>query len=121
MLTAIRRFYRIPQNILAVYLEIGLSHLSMAETGRRKVKNLEALTPFYLATLLEPQTKYKDEQLTAALTSQKQKFETLVYKTLKIKEYKLSCAKKLLDKMKNDQFSALRILRTVPALRAAAA
>jgi hypothetical protein len=121
MLTTIRKFYRIPPDILASHLGIGRSHLSMAESGRRKVKNQERLMSFYLATLLEPETIYKDEKTEQALAAQKEDLERSIDRTLKIKEYKLSQVKKLLAKMKENQASSFRILRTVPSLRAIAA
>jgi transcriptional regulator with XRE-family HTH domain len=121
MIKKIREFYGIPQSLLADYLGITRSHLSMAEIGKRSVDSSKLVTLLELFKSAGAKTAGKKSKSVERLAKiQKNNFEKLIKQKLKQNEYTLSVARRALDKLKKDNLKSISILETIEALRATA-
>lgn len=118
MIKEIREFYGIPQNVLADYLGVTRSQLSMAEIGKRTLSTSQILIllRFYKA-ISSKGTNKRTKEIAEIIRLQKSKVEQLVTEKIQQNDYELMLAQRSLDKLKADNGRALQILEILKTLK----
>lgn len=117
MIKEVRAFYGLSQSLLAAYLGITRSHLSMAEIGKRDISGnpYVLLTHLYLA-LLQAKEDTPDAKLKNSIQEQKKNLTDKVDQLLRDREYYLIVAKKKLDKLQADQSRTAKVIDSLTTL-----
>lgn len=121
MIKEIRKYYGLSQDLLASYLGITRSRLSMAEIGKRDLRSSSLVTLARLYAAIQPKTSKPATKETESLASaQKVKLKKLVTGRLQDNEYLLKLLQRSLDKMKEGQLRAARVLESMNIFKAGA-
>ena len=113
-----REQYGISQTVLARYLNITRSQLSMAEIERRNLPTEALLTILpLLNSINQPKTRQKEDKARNESTSSKKEIGEALTGLLKDAEYKLLSAERQLAKMKISSARVKQVLAQLPALR----
>jgi transcriptional regulator with XRE-family HTH domain len=121
MIKEIREFYGIPQQLLADYLLITRSHLSMAEIGKRDIKTSASLRLLKFYQAMQPAAaKAEAKKITDLSATQNSKMASFAKKRLRGNDIALSVVQEALVKMKEDHLKATHVLNSLAALKAKA-
>ncbi len=118
MLKEIRQYYGIGQRLLADYLGISRSQLSMAEIGQRNIstQNMLSILPLYNA-ITQPTSNGPDDKLVNELAKQKENLQKYLRRQKKENDFKLYNLEQALATMRNDQNRSIQILGNIKKLQ----
>ncbi len=116
MIKEVREFYGIPQNLLADFLGITRSHLSMAEGGRRGLPGESSLRLLKFYKAISQSQSLTDEGLKTSVKEQNEKRKKIIKDELIICRFQVKSFERSLKKLQEQQSKALKIFSSLSTL-----
>ena len=117
MIREIREFYRIPQRLLADYLGISRSQLSMIEMNQRSLSAESSLNLLKFFKAISNSETTKDPEIKQSIKAQDERKKTIVKNKLQEARLRLKMAKDALARLQEEQSRTLKVMTSIFFLR----